>query len=187
MIIGIVSALGAGKDEVAKYLVLRGATHVSLSTEILKEIKKRKIPVTRRDYVEAANDLREKIDHGILAKRAFGDLKIIPEFTVVSSIRHPGEAKVVLSYPDSHILAVSASPKIRFSRVCSRAREGDIKTWSDFLAYDKEALKGKNPAHQQIGKSLELANLKVENNGSIGELHLKLDGILKQIQNDVGG
>ena len=184
MIIGVVGTLGAGKDEVARYLVTRGATHISLSEEILKEIKKRKISVSRRAYVDVANDLREKISPGVLAKRAMKNLKKTPDFVVVSSLRHPAEAQVILNYPNSHVLAVVARPKIRFVRVKARAKKGDIKFWKDFLEYDREAMKGKNPAHQQIAKSLELADLTVENNHTLQQLHGNIDKILRQITYD---
>ena len=84
MIIGVVGPLGSGKDEVAAYLVSKGAKHISLSEEILKEIKRRKIPATRKAYVAVANDLREKISPGVLAERAFAKLKKIPNFVVDS-------------------------------------------------------------------------------------------------------
>lgn len=184
MIIGIVGTLAAGKDEVAKYLVSKEATHVSLSNEILKEIKKRKIPVTRKAYVEVANDLRSSVHFGVLAERALSTLKKIPDFTVVSSIRNPGEIKVVLKYPDSYIIAVIASQKIRFARVRSRAKKGDIKTWREILSYDREALRGNNSSDQQIEKCLMMTDFTIKNNGTIKELHKKIDKILNQVQDD---
>ena len=181
MIVGIVGPLASGKDEVAKYLVSRGATHVSLSNEILKEIKKRKISVTRKAYISVANDLRGKINSGVLAERSLSTFKEIPDFTVVSSIRNPGEIKSILKYPNAYILAVTASQKIRFSRVNRRAKKGDIKTWQEILAYDREALKGKKSSDQQIEKCLEIANFTIKNNGTKAQLYEKIDGVLKSI------
>ncbi len=115
MIVGVVGPLGAGKDEVVKYLKSKGVTFVSLSDEILKEIEKRKLSVDRKAYVDTANSLREEFGHEVLAKRAMSNLKKIPRRVVVSSIRHPGEVEHLRSYPNFVLVAVLAKPRVRFS------------------------------------------------------------------------
>lgn len=173
--------MAAGKDEVAEYLISKGAYHVSLSEEILKQILARGIEVSRKAYVDTANSLREKYGHGILVKRAFAKLTKVPKFVVVSSIRHPGEVEQLRSFKDLFLIAVNADPKIRFERMNKRIRKGDASAWEDFLKFDKESLKSANPAHEQIAKCLAMADFTIENNGTIRQLHRKINEVLTKL------
>ena len=69
MIIGVTGSYASGKDSVAEYLIKKGFQHFSLSDEIRKELKKRKIKETRQNLIKLGNELRKKHGNEILAKR----------------------------------------------------------------------------------------------------------------------
>src|SRR4030042_2305396 len=68
-LIGLTGTNGAGKGEVAAYLMKNGYAYVSLSDEIRKELRRRGEPVTRDSLIAEGNALRREYGPDILARR----------------------------------------------------------------------------------------------------------------------
>jgi dephospho-CoA kinase len=78
MIIGLTGSFGAGKGEVARYLVEeKDFHHLSARVLITEEIKKRGLPVNRDTMTEVANDLRAKGGPTYLYEQLIGKAKEI--------------------------------------------------------------------------------------------------------------
>lgn len=177
MIIGLTGKNGSGKTAVSEYLKSRGFDYHSLSDAIREEIRRRGREVTRDILIYVGTDLRETFGPGILAERVLGKLERDHNY-VIDSIRNPVEVEVLKRREDFILVAVEADPKIRFERSLIRGREDAAQSFEKFMAEEKRELESDNPASQQLYATRDLAEIVVENDGSLEELHQKLDELL---------
>jgi dCMP deaminase len=177
MIIGLTGKNGSGKTAVSEYLQSRGFSHFSLSDEIREEIQKRDQSITREMLIEVGNELRTKYGPGILAERILSRLELGHNY-VVDSIRNPQEVEVLRRRKDFILLALEANQAIRFQRSIMRGRESAAPTIEQFIAEEARELESDNPASQQLHATLRSADLIVANNGTLEELHSRLNELL---------
>ncbi|HOG23396.1 MAG: hypothetical protein BWY44_01152 [Candidatus Omnitrophica bacterium ADurb.Bin292] len=180
MIIGLTGKNGSGKGEAANFLKERGFHYYSLSDALREEAGKRGQPLARETLVALGNELREKEGPGCLAERIYA--KLDPEkHYIIDSIRHPAEVQVFRRRADFKFLRVNAPERLRFERMKQRGRENDPETWEDFQALEAKESKSETKTDQQLDQTLALADLQVDNNGPLKELHDKLRQLLVKI------
>jgi dCMP deaminase len=177
MIIGLTGKNGSGKTEVSDYLKHRGFAYHSLSDEIRNEIRSRGLEITREVLIDVGNDLREKYGPGILAERILSNLEPGHNY-VIDSIRNPSEVEVLKRLNGFVLFAVEAESRVRFDRSLKRGREGAAPSFEKFMEEEARELESNNPASQQLHATQRKADLVVSNNGSLEELHRKLDELL---------
>ena len=212
MIIGVTGKYASGKDSVAEYLVKKGFIHYSLSDEIREEAKKRGLKETRENLIQLGNELREKFGSGVLAERVLLKIlmnlfpigkKINEERNyVLTSIRNPEEVKVLQNNllqdnfelqdnldrkqqqenkPHFILMAVTADAKKRFQWLRQRAKEGDPKTFQELV--DKEKIEqSSDPGKQQLHKVEKMATKILKNDGTLEELHQKVEKLLDDLK-----
>ena len=174
MIIGLTGLNGAGKTEVAQYLLKRGFEYHSLSDEIRDEIRRRGQEITREALISVGNELRARYGPGVLAERILQRLGQERNY-VVDSIRNPAEVKALRGRRDFVFLAVEAERSVRFERTRVRGREGAAATIEQFAAEEAKELDSTDPASQQLVATRRLADVVIQNNGTLDELHRTLD------------
>lgn len=182
MIIGLVGKNGAGKGEVAKVLQSSGFAYYSLSNVLREELKKQEKEVSRKSLTEFANELRSAKGAGHLANVVASLLE--PDCnTVVDSIRHPAEVEALRQkkYFNFYLLAVEAEAKTRFERIKARARENDTLTYEKFVEQEALEAAGKKPTDQQLNQTIETADARIENNGTVEELSQKVRQIVQTL------
>jgi dCMP deaminase len=177
MIIGITGKNGSGKTEVSEYLKSRGFQYHSLSDAIRQEIRKRGQQSTREVLIEVGNELREKFSPGILAERVLAQLESNQNY-VIDSIRNPQEVDVLRSRSDFTLLALEAEQATRFERSRKRGRENAAQTLQQFIEEEARELDSDNPASQQLNATRQKADLVLTNDGTLEELHRRLDAVL---------
>jgi dCMP deaminase len=177
MIIGLTGKNGAGKTEVCEYLKKRSFEYHSLSDEIREEAGRRRLEITREVLIGLGNELREKHGPGVLAERILGKLETDHNY-VIDSIRNPSEVDALRRRSDFTLLAVEAAEDIRFERSRKRGREQAAETLQQFVAEEARELDSDNPASQQLLATRQKADMVVTNNGTLEDLHLRLDEIL---------
>jgi dCMP deaminase len=177
MIIGLTGKNGSGKTEVSGYLKNRGFEYHSLSDAIREEIRRRGQEITRDVLIEVGNDLREKFGPGILADKILPNLEREHNY-VIDSIRNPQEVEVLKRRKDFILLAVEADQAIRFERSRKRGRESAAQNLAQFIEEEARELESSNPASQQLLATRQIADIVVPNEGTIEELHRKLDELL---------
>ena len=154
----------------AKFLSAHGFAIHSLSDVVRDEATRQGLDHTRDSLIATGVRLRSEGGAGALAR------KILPRLqgpSAVDSIRSPGEVAVLRALPRFVLLGVDAPQAIRFERSRLRGREGDGATPEEFAA--KEARENTTTeAGQQLLATLALADLVVDNNGSIEDLHRKV-------------
>ena len=177
MIIGLTGKNGSGKTAVSDYLKSRGFEYYSLSDEIRREIRGRGLEITREILIDVGNELREKFGPGVLAERILRNLGSDQNY-VIDSIRNPQEVEALRRRSDFTLLAIEADQKTRFERSRARGRESAAQTFQQFVEEETRELDSNNPANQQLQATRQKADLVVNNDGTLEELHLGLDKLL---------
>jgi len=166
-VIGLTGPNASGKGEVAKFLAARGFTVHSLSDVVREEATRQGLDHTRDNLIATGVRLRTEGGSGVLARC------ILPRLRgreVVDSIRNPGEVAVLRTLPRFLLLGVDAPQPLRFERSVRRGRLGDGRTLEEFAR--KEARENSTTeAGQQLLATLALADLVVDNDATLDDLH----------------
>jgi dephospho-CoA kinase len=170
-LIGLTGTNGAGKGEVASYLMKKGYAYVSLSDEIRAELRRRGKESTRDQLIAAGNALRRRYGADILARRA---MKKVKDRTVIDSIRNAREVAFLRRQDDFILVAVDAPAELRYARVQKRGRAESASTLEEFAAKEKEEMTG-GTSGQQLRLCLNLADVTIVNDGTIEVLHRRLE------------
>lgn len=181
MIIGLTGKNGSGKGEVAKVLCDVGYTYYSLSDVLREELKKQNQKVTRKSLTDFANELRVQKGAGCLGLIVSQKLEADRNY-VIDSIRHPAEVKALrMQNKNFYLLAVEAETKTRFDRIKIRARESDTLTYESFVDQEAKEAAGKKKTDQQLNITMEMADARIENKGTLEELRAKVVQIVKTL------
>ncbi|HEU4401214.1 MAG TPA: AAA family ATPase [Candidatus Polarisedimenticolia bacterium] len=170
LVLGLTGPNASGKGEVAKYLALHRFTLHSLSDVVREEASRQGLDHTRDNLIRIGVLIRTAGGPGALA------LRVLPRLegrAVVDSIRSPGEVMVLRTLPRFLLLGVDAPQVLRFERSLRRGRVGDGATLSEFAR--KEALENSTTeAGQQLLATLALADLLINNDGTLEDLHRRV-------------
>lgn len=183
VIIGITGTIGAGKGTIVEYLVTKkDFTHFSAREFLVEEIKKRGLEINRDSMVLVANDLREKNSPSFVADELFKRALESGQNCVIESLRTPGEIESLKQKGNFTLLAVDADPKIRYERIIGRSSSTDNVSFEKFLADEAKEMDSTDPNKQNLRKCIEMADFKIDNNGTIEDLNYKLEEIYEQIR-----
>lgn len=175
-VIGITGTLGAGKGTVVEYLVARhGYHHYSVRGYLLKEISRRNLVPNRDSMVLVANELRAKNSPAFIIEELYREAVALGRNCIIESIRTPGEAESLRKTGNFVLLAVDADPVVRYKRIFSRGSETDQIDFETFLANEAREMDSADPNHQNLRKCISMADLVLLNNGTISELHGRLE------------
>jgi dephospho-CoA kinase len=159
---------------VAKYFGDRGFGIHSLSDVVRQAATELGLDHTRDNLIATGVRLRAEGGSGALARRILSSLR---GREIVDSIRHPGEVAQLRTLPRFFLLGVDAPQPMRFERSLRRGRVGDGATLEEFAR--KEARENSaTEAGQQLLATLALADLVVQNDGSIADLHRRVEEAL---------
>jgi len=178
MIIGLTGKNGSGKGEAAAYLQKKGFEYHSLSDVLRKEAERLNIEKTRDNLFQLGNKMRDEEGAEVLAKRILKDLDVSRNI-VIDSIRHPDEAAALRAAPEFFLWVVDASAEVRFERMRHRAREKDPQSLDVFLELEAKEAESDNPTDQQLKKTLECADIVVQNEGGLEKLYGRIDQLLQ--------
>ena len=181
MIIVICGTVGAGKGAVTKHLMVKGFKHYSARKYLSGILKERGLKPDRNNLINLANELRKRSPVHIteklleMAQKQGGDC-------VIESARTINEIKPIKDMEDSCLLAIDADREIRYERIKERGAETDNISFEEFVRDDKREWKNPDPDKINIGACIEIADFKLVNNGTLHELHKKIDEILEKIK-----
>lgn len=178
MLIGITGTNGAGKGAVVEYLVgVKGFSHYTARTVILEEIQARHLPVTRTNMRMVANDLRKEHGAAYVIERLYAMAKDDAN-AVIESIRTIGEAEF-LKEKGALLIAVDADRRRRYERVANK--EGhDVAhmSFEDFCTIEDREMASSEPWDMNVFGVMQLADVRVTNDGTLSELHESVDQVL---------
>jgi dephospho-CoA kinase len=173
-LIGLTGTNGAGKGVAAEFFKGRGYAFLSLSDVIRDELRRAGIPETRDALIAKGNELRRTFGPDVLARRT---LAKIDGPTVIDSVRNPAEVAALREQPGFILLALDAPAALRYERVAKRGRSESAASLDDFIRKEEEE-KGADPAAQQLHTCMALADRMLVNDGSIEDLHRRLEEFL---------
>jgi len=182
MIIGVTGTDGSGKDMVGRLLLEKlGWPYYSLSDEIREIARERGLDLSREALASLANELRRAHSPSYLAERivqrASGNF-------VVTSIRNPLECEPFRTTNKFLLVAVDAPIHIRYARTAGRDRAGEAGwTLGDFRRHEEEVEIEGGEFGQRLRKMMEMADVKIVNDGTIEELKRKVDKIVAEVNN----
>ena len=182
MIIGLTGKNAAGKGEAANYLKSKGFVYYSLSDIIREEATKRKLEHSRNNLINLGNELREKFGQNYLAEHINKKIKLQLNENknfVIDSIRNPNEVKELMKNKEFILIGIDSPIVLRFKRLLERNRLGDAKTLDEFKKQEqRENLKSNT--NQQLDATFGMAEKIILNEGSLQDLHNKIDNLLRE-------
>jgi len=186
MIIGLTGKNAAGKGEAANYLKSKGFIYYSLSDIIREEATKRNLEHSRDNLIKIGNELRQNFAPNYLAHQINLKLKEVlknnpKQNFVIDSIRSPFEAKELMKNKNFTLVGIDAPIETRFKRLLERNRIGDAKTLEDFKKQEeRENLK--SDTNQQLDETFRLSQNIIRNDGTMEQLHAKIDDLLNDLE-----
>lgn len=178
MILGITGTIGAGKGTVVNYLVKeKGFEHHSVREFLLEEIRKRGLPEHRGSMRDVGNELREKHHPAHVVETLHGRAK---GDAVIESVRTVGEAEF-LKAAGAYIIAVDAERKLRYDRAVARGSSTDNLSFEEFVVEEDREMHSTEPWDMNVFAVMDMADWKIENNGSEEELHAKIEEMLGKL------
>jgi dephospho-CoA kinase len=188
MIIGISGAIGGGKGTVVEYLLSKQRfAHYSSSDLLIKILEERGETVDRDGMNRVANELRAVNPAGVPAENyqryeeedGEGD-------AIFESIHSVPEADFIKSV-GGIVIGIKADPDIRYERILKRGSIKDGVTKEKFIEQQKREEEGSEDQNKSnIFAVIAEADFILENNGTVEELHKKIDEIIKVMDEQMG-
>lgn len=184
MVIGLTGRNAAGKGEVAKYLQTKSFYYYSLSDAIRDELRSRKLEVNRESLIRTGNELRQAFGPAVLADRILRHVELDRNY-VIDSIRNPAEV-AAFRKANGHfrLIRVDAPIQVRFERTVTRRRENDPMSYEDFVTLENREAAG-DVTSQNLAQVEQLADEILVNDGSLEELHPRIDALVGRLLRDL--
>ncbi|HYF05303.1 MAG TPA: hypothetical protein VEA59_03980 [Patescibacteria group bacterium] len=178
MIFGLVGEKLSGKDTAAQFIQSKtGAVlfrHAGALDEILTMFD---LPLSRSNLITLGIKLREAFGAGVLAGWVRKQVLAQPPGTniVITDIRYPDELQNAKSL-GAKIVYITAPLETRYKRYLTRGEKPDDGqgSFEDFAKIEQTA-----PTESGIAQLGSRADITIINDGTLEELHHKLDDILR--------
>ena len=177
IVVGVAGMPGAGKDTVREIVQKMGYPIFVMGDEIREEAKRRKLEPTPENLGMVMLKLREEEEPAAIAKRCIPKMeKAKGEVVVVEGIRSLHEVdEFKKHFPNFILVAIHASPEMRFRRLFQRKRSDDPKGWETFMERDLREL------GVGIGGAIATADHMIVNEGTKAQLKRKMQKALKEV------
>lgn len=173
-VIGIIGTIGAGKDTAGDYIVDKlGIPSFQISSPLKEICQERGIEPSRENLIALGTKLAATHGDGYLAHYI---LEYAPERVVITGMRQLGQIEALKNMSKLKLVAVDATPEIRFSRALDNGKLGEASTLKEFIA--REIAENSPPNAQRLFKCMKLADYHLINNGTLEEFYKKLDKII---------
>lgn len=178
-IIGLVGTPGAGKSAVTDYIIQTyGGSQFRFSDYLSHVLQKMNITKSRENMIKLSVILRKEFGEDLFSHAVASDaLRSEDELVLVDGIRRPEDLAAFRPLPNFKLIAVNADAKIRYDRIKHRGEkvgETDM-TWEAFETTERA------PTEITIPEAMTYADFVIMNDGSVEELHARIDEIMKEI------
>jgi len=181
MIVGLTGTHGSGKGTVVEYLVReKGFVHLSARELIKEEVAKRGLEPIRKNISATVTDMRNTISPLWVVEALYKKAKESQSKNIIiESIYTVGEVEY-LRTKAAAIIAVDAPLEIRYQRIYSRGSETDDVTFDDFKEMQEKEMSSFDPQSQNVLAVMNMADATIVNDGTLEDLHIKIENILKE-------
>ena len=181
VLIGLTGRNASGKSTLVGWFSDKGLRSVSCSDSIRSWLRDQGVETTRDALIEGGRQLRREGGAGVLAEML---LEILDgEDAVVDSIRTPAEVEALRSRGDFTLIEVRADEGSRWERMVGRGRDGDPTEKEAFLKQEAEEAKASDEAGQALDATAEMADITIQNDGSISDLEKSLSSLWTNLRN----
>jgi len=184
MIIGLTGPMGSGKTTVINTIKNKGYKHITLSSMLREECRKRGLEEIRENLMEIGQELREKYGAGILAERALEKVGLEGgNDWIIDGIRNPAEINKLRKHHNFVLVANTAPEDLIIKRILSRKRSDDTLTEESIRKkLRREWGEGEPEEGQQLGKCIAMADYRFENTMPMDEVEESFKEVLNKIE-----
>ena len=177
-ILAVVGMPGSGKGEVVKMLKKRGMDVVVMGDLVREAFARTGMNISDASLGKYAGEERERHGMGIWAKRVLE--RVGHGSAVIDGVRGDAELDVYRRAfeDDLVVVAVYASPEIRYQRLVDRARKDAPVSKEDFGRREEREL------GWGIGRAMGIANVMVHNEGDLESLSRDVDELWSHVLED---
>lgn len=171
-IVAVAGMPGSGKGEAIDLFIRRDFAVVALGDAVRDETRRRGLELSGANLSETADSLRVTEGDEIWARRTLEKVKEKDlDRLVIDGVRSLSELEFFEEYLRSKIciIAIHASPAVRYERMRQRRREDDRDDDKALLARDSREL------DYGLGKVIALANHMIVNESSLSVLRERLE------------
>ena len=175
-ILGLAGEISSGKGTITKYLTDKyGASSCRFST-ILRDILDRlHMEHSRENMQKLSTMLRQNFGEDIFAKVIAEDIKKDKsKIIIIDGVRRLDDIKYLRQLPEFKLVFVKADMKKRYERIIQRGENPDDKN-KTFEEFKKDH---QRETETQIKNLKNYADILIDNNGSLEELHKQVDRII---------
>lgn len=181
IVLGITGTNGSGKGTVVDYLIQeKGFRHYAARDFLTQALTHRNIPVDRSSMRLIANELRAQHEPAYVIKSLYQKaVDDVCERVVIESVRNVGEAEFLKSV-GAILIAVDADQMLRYTRVQERRSSTDQVDYLTFIEHEEREMRPVGPHDMDLRGVMALADVTIENSGSLQQLHAHVDRVLAQ-------
>jgi dephospho-CoA kinase len=176
-VLGVVGLPGSGKSIVDDVAMKMGFSIVIMGDVIRDETVMRKLVPTPENVSKVMIEIRIEEGLSVVAKKCIPKIrKTSTRQVIVEGLRSPAEVNEFRrSFHSFKVLAIYASPKVRFRRIFSRKRSDDSTDWKTFVERDLREIE------VGIGSVIVLADYTIINEGSLQCFKTKVRKFLRRV------
>ena len=177
-IIAIAGMPASGKGEAMDFFVRKGFHCFSLGDAVREEAERSGTEPTAGNLAHIASSTRAELGDDIWAKRTADIIKRHEyDRIIIDGARSMSELEAIEKEfsVGIRVIAIHASPEIRFKRVISRARSDDSADRAVFTARDEREL------GYGLGEVIALSDFMVINGSSLESLKSRLEAVYKRL------
>ncbi|MEN9558064.1 MAG: hypothetical protein RL141_433 [Candidatus Parcubacteria bacterium] len=180
LIIGLTGQAGSGKGTVGTYLRdTYGADFLTFSSYLRKTLESLALDVSRDNLVKLSETLRSTFGEDAVSRAIARDaMASSAAIVVVDGIRRIDDVVSTLQkLPHFHLVAVEATPRVRYERLTHRGENTDemAMTWEQFQAQEQRS------TEVTIPEIMAKAEIHLENSGDLSALTAQVDAMLQTL------
>jgi len=178
MILGITGPMASGKGTLAQYLKEKyNASTYRFSTPLRDALDRFYIDHTRENITDLSEYLRGRYGQNLFAKTLIEDIKRDQnKIIIVEGIRRIGDLEPLQTFENFVLVKITAPIEKRYEYISGRNENTDDQGKS-LEEFKKEH---ELPTEQTIAEVLEKADEHIINDGSLEDLHKKIDDLVKK-------
>ncbi len=178
MLVGLTGRNAAGKTTIVEWFHNLGFGAGSCSNSIRVWLTEQGLDETRQNLIQGGRTLREQGGAGVLAEMLLAQIAVDENY-VIDSVRTPAEVEALQERPDFLLLEVQAEREVRWQRLLTRGRTGDAENFEQFVAQEQAELEAADSSGQALNATAEMADIIIDNNGTLDELYKSLEELME--------